>query len=715
MRMPFSVSFAARIALALLLVAGAVTLISAASNPTYPTVHDKAFYADPNLVNFVRPGLAYKIQSAEIAADGTIKARVKVTDPRGLPLDREGITTPGNVSMSFVAAVINKGQTQYHSYTTRTATSPITQQSAVQASADSGGTWQKVGDGEYVYTFRTKAPAGFDANATHSIAVYGSRNLNEFDMGTQYASDVFHFVPDGSPVTTVRDVIKTASCNKCHDQLSFHGGSRRGMETCVMCHTPQTTDPDTGNTVDMVAMTHKIHMGANLPSVRAGGKYSIIGHNQHEADYSTVVFPADARRCESCHEQGPNAAPQAANYLTRPSRQACGACHDDVNFATGENHVNLPQLSDNSCATCHQPQGEYERDASIKGAHVIPAESASRPNLELGILRVDNGSAGNSPTVTFTVKDPQGNGIPMSTFTSSPNRLALVLAGPTLDYGYIKLGNAANGYVSEDPSRTAQCSNDGVCTYTFNAKIPADATGTYSVGIEARRGFTIMPGTRKETAAQFGAVNKVFHFSVDGSPVMPRRAVVDTQKCNNCHGFLSLHGANRNQVEQCVLCHNPSETDVARRAVAVKQSERELPPQSVEMALMIHKIHWGERMHAEDRGYTVIGFGGTDHDFTHVRYPAQAPNGSVGDLRNCNMCHVNGSEQLPLQAGVQPVTDPQGLINPAGKATAACTACHGTRAAASHALLNTSEQLGESCDVCHGGNSQFSVNRVHAR
>lgn len=702
----------------LLLVVGAVSLISAAKRQGFPTVHDKAYYADPNLVNFVRPGLAVKIQSAEIAADGTIKTRVKVTDPKGLPLDREGITTPGNVSMSFIAAVVPKGQergqTKYTAYTTRTQTSPITQQTAIQAGADSGGTWTKLADGDYSYTFRTKAPTGFDRNATHSIGVYSSRNLTEFDMGTQYDDDVFNFVPDGSAVTTVHDVVKTASCNKCHDELAFHGGTRRSVELCNLCHTPQTVDPDTGNSVDMAVMSHKIHMGSSLPSVQAGGQYQIIGHNQSVADYSTVAFPADVRRCESCHEQGTNAATQATRFMTNPNRAACGSCHDNVNFATGENHVNLPQTSDAQCATCHQP-ALGERDASVKGAHVIPEHSETRPGLAVDILKVENGTAGNSPTVTFTVKDSAGNGIPMSTFTTTPNRVALVMAGPTVDYGYTKIGTAANGYISEDPSRRAQCSNDGVCTYTFTAKIPADATGTYTMGIEGRRAFVLQPGTRKEVDTEYGAINKVFNFSVDGSPVVARRQVVATEKCNNCHGFLSLHGENRNQVEQCVLCHNPSETDVARRSTATVASERTLPPQSVDLALMIHKIHTGEHMKEQNRGYTVVGFGGAVHDFTEVRYPALSPSGSVGDLRNCSMCHVNGSEQLPLQEGLKAVTDPQGLIKTAGKATAACTACHGTRAAASHALVNTTEQLGESCDVCHGTNADFSVNKVHAQ
>src|SRR5450759_1818720 len=83
-----------------------------APNPGY-TKHEKAAYMDASLVNFIRPGVKVKIVSAAIAKDGTITARVTITDPKGLALDRNGITTPGPVSMSLIAAYIPAGKTQY--------------------------------------------------------------------------------------------------------------------------------------------------------------------------------------------------------------------------------------------------------------------------------------------------------------------------------------------------------------------------------------------------------------------------------------------------------------------------------------------------------------------------------------------------------------------------------------------------------------------------
>ncbi|PYT16904.1 MAG: hypothetical protein DMG59_09035 [Acidobacteria bacterium] len=660
-------------------ITAAVTLASAPKRPYSP--QQRAFYRDAAVINFVRPGLVLKIESANIASDGTIQAQFKVTDPQGLPLDRLGITTPGAVSVSFIAATIPAGETQYTAYTTRVQLSPITKVSAVQAGTDSGGVFAQVGDGEYTYTFKTKAPANIDRSATHSIGAYASRSLADFDLGTQYSNDVFTFVPNGSQVTVVRDVVRTESCNQCHDPLALHGGARQKVELCVMCHTPQTTDPDTGNTVDMKVFIHKIHSGANLPSVKAGTPYQIIGFNQSVNDFSTVVFPSDVRNCTICHTP---AAAQASNYITKASRAACGSCHDNVDFASGVNHAGGPQFDDNQCTICHTPQGELEFDASILGAHTVPTQSKSLPGTAFEIIKVENGSAGKKPTVTFTLKDNSGSAIP----ASAMNSLSLVLSGPSSDY---------SAMVSESAIRNASCGSDGTCIYTFQAAIPSTATGTYSVGIEGYRNITVLPGTTKQQVVRDYGKNKVMSFSVDGSPVEPRRKVVDIAKCNNCHTSLATHGGIRNQIEQCVLCHNPNATDVARRPAS------EGPAQSINFSLMIHKIHTGENLATD---YTVYGFGGSKNTFNEVRFP--------GDRRNCAECHVNGSEQLPLSANLLPVQDPRGWISPAGPTTAACTACHGEKFVASHALSNTTV-LGEACATCHGPDADFSVSKVHAR
>jgi len=675
MRVPFRTSWAFRLALVLTVVLGSLALISA-PGPEY-TVHQKAFYADPWVVAFVRPGLTITIQSASITSDGTIKVTFKLTDPKGLPLDRLGVTTPGAVSLGFIAAYIPTGKTQYVAYTTRTVTSSITGNSAVQAANDSGGTYQLVEDGTYTYTFKTKAPSGFSAFVTHAIGIYGNRDLEEFDLGVDLADAVYNFVPNGSVAAVPRDVIKTATCNKCHQNLSAHGETgRKSMEMCILCHTPQTSDPDTGNTVDMVAMTHKIHMGEELPSVQAGTPYQIIGYGGSVHDYSNVVFPADTRNCTFCHEQDTGAA-QAMAYL-KPNMDACGACHDNVNFATGQNHANLPQISNNQCAYCHQPEGELEFDLSIRGAHTIPTFSRDLPGTVFNLVKVDNAAAGSKPTVTFTVRDKAGNAI----LPSQLSRLSLLMAGPTSDYP---------SYVREDPRSAAQVSADGTYIYTMQNAIPAGAKGSYAIGIEGRRDVTLLPGTTKAQTVRDAGVNKVIYFSVDNSTVEPRRTVVSIDNCNKCHSFLSLHGGNRNQIEQCILCHNPNET-------APSPTGSTLPAQTVDFRIMVHKIHTGEELEAD---YSI----GTT-SFNDVRYP--------GDRRNCDACHVNDSQQLPLDTRLLNVKDPRGLLNPVAPTTAACTACHGTVYAASHALANTTV-LGESCAACHKPGADASVDRVHAK
>jgi hypothetical protein len=730
-------------------------------------VKDKAAFADAALVEFVRPGLVVTITGAAIASDGTITANFTVTDPKGLALDMQGVNTPGAITASFVAAYIPKGGSDWIALTSRVQKSPITGNSATQPAADSGGTTVPNASG-YTYTFQTRAPAGFDTSQTVRIGVYASRNLSDFGLDTNYADFVFTFVPNGGGITDTHDLIATANCNRCHDILQAHGGSRRLVPLCIMCHNPggngiQTVDPDTGNSIDFRVMIHKIHMGSSLPSVLAGTPYQIIGFGQSVNDFSNVVFPADTRNCQMCHETGsyprastagtayaqagpppaplnvdqkgnitggaqdtdttatpsfpgtgdptsgpggatviPVSAPQdpgeasepapvnANWWLTRPGIAACGACHDDVNFATGQNHPGGFQTDDSQCANCHIAQGDHPFDASILGAHTIPQWTPGvMPGVNFKLLGV-SGGAGQAPTVTFSLTDNAGNPIDASTMSL----LNLVMAGPTADYASV---------VSESAKGATPTGDAGTYTYTFQSSIPANATGTYTMGIEGYRNFTVDAGTTAAQTVRDVGFNQLLPFSVDGSPVSPHPVEHVQQNCNACHYRISAHGGIRQNVQYCLLCHNPNATDSAERPADQN------PVQGIDFPVLIHRLHTGAKAEAGGQmtPFVVWGFGGSPNDFSDVLYP--------GALRDCGKCHVNAADFPPVPDTRIAVTNPRDYINPTPPNTAACTACHTAKDSSAHAAVMTDPTLGESCGVCHGQGADFAVDKVHAR
>jgi OmcA/MtrC family decaheme c-type cytochrome len=684
-------------------------------------------------IDFVNPGLVITINSAAIASNGTITVTYTLTDPSGLPLDATGATTPGVVSLAYVASYIPKGQEQYVAYTTASATGAALG-TITRPDFELGGTATSLGAGQYKYTFIAQAPAGFDPTVTTTVAVDGNRNLTSFGLLTYYAGASFNFVPNGSAVTVTRDVIRTASCNACHIQLAFHGGYANGINMCVLCHQPQNADPTTGNSLDLKVMAHKIHMGSQLPSVvgtstTPGVPYKIAGYGGAFSNFSTVIDPADPRRCEVCHSQTTGAA-QATAFMTEPTRAVCGACHDDINFATGfstgsePNHPGGPQANDALCADCHMPQGT-PFDASILGAHVVPTDTAASypqnpdtllAGINLVITSVTNTKAGQTPTVNFTLKDNSSNNIAISSTTT----VSLTMTGPNTDYGLTNFGANATtpGYVTESVTSAVPCNSSGVCAYTFTHAIPAGSTGTYAIGGEARTTVTVLAGTTASQSVELGALNPVVNFSVDGSAVAPRRVVVALSNCNNCHVQLSLHGGLRNNPVYCVMCHNPSNSDFTTRPTATVVSYQSQPNQGINFALLAHRIHDGVNAATNPNGppkypYVVVGHGGSINDFSGTLFPAMSTAGNATYMQDCALCHVNSTEQNDLTiSGLNPVTDPQGWINPNQPFASACGGCHVSESEASHFLANT-DVLGESCSICHASGAQFAVDTVH--
>jgi len=664
--------------LSLLVVLG-VTLIGVSAGTLKRQLYsrfEKSHYLTSKQTDYIRPGLNLEMLDLSVA-DRTVELTLRLTDDLGAALDPTGIDTPGTMSARLVVGYIPEGEEQYVSFTNRTVTSTITGVTAVQPTAVAGTLVPQAEEGIYTITLANILPENDDPNATHTVGMYVTRDLRPFGLTQLVVNEITHFTPAGGEVPFIRDIARTESCNKCHEELGLHGGARKEVALCIMCHTDGVIDPDTGNSVDMDVLIHKIHMGEHLPSVQAGTPYQIIGFNNSVHDYSKVVFPQDVRNCDSCHT--PEAGTSMA-HLLNPNRESCGACHDNVNFATGENHADLPQVSDNLCSNCHIPEGELEFDVSILGAHTLQENSTQLAGINLEILGLADTLPGDYPTVSFKMANDAGEGIDPNSLGS----LRFLIAGPNTDFHFLA-SEAAQGHAMEDGDHW---------TYTFNTQIPEDATGSYTISAEANRNVLLNAGTTTEVSYRetMGDHPTTAFAVTDASPIARRKVVAD-ESCDSCHKDLTLHGGNRHDPNYCVMCHQPSADDSIVRV--------EGPARSIDFKLLVHRIHKGEEL---ERDYTVIGFRGTPHNYNEVLYP--------GKLNNCETCHVNSSYDVPSK-GIETTTDLNEFYSPMPPNSAACLGCHDTLGAAAHTWINTAP-FGESCDVCHGNGADFDVAKVHA-
>jgi OmcA/MtrC family decaheme c-type cytochrome len=695
-------------------------------------------------------GLRTEIQSATVDAAGVVTVTFLLTDDAGVPITPQSASTsdPNRARARFAIARLEVNDETVEGFTTTfTRYQNYILNSSGAPAYDSGGTFAPAGDGTWTYTFGRMLPAGFPADLTHTI---GAQIQRTFDGEGLAANPIFDFVPGGG-ATTTRQVTSTAQCNGCHDPLGAHGGDRREVRLCQLCHTDQFADPDTGASIDFKNMVHRIHRGKDLPSVTGGALGAHYGFgddffaervaaceggalagipctNDGECPGGTcsgttavgVGFPQDVRNCAVCHTADAEA-PDAGNAMTRPSALSCTGCHDDVNPSEtttdagppGTGHIAGDQ-PDALCRLCHGDEGS-EFDESVPGAHVVPARSQELTGIVASIQNVQ-GAPGGALTVDFQVVDGAGAPLAIAGF----NRVALATSGPTTDLGggsvplvqATMVGGGSSGVLTGP---------DGSGNYSYASAVllPADAAGTWQLGLELRRPVTLSNGATVNEAAP----NPVTAFSVDGSPVEERRVVVDMAKCASCHGTFSvdfsIHGNLRNQVEYCVICHNPNVTDFERRRNAVGVGA-DAANETISFEHLIHKVHRGEAL--AHHPYVVYGFGAapanfTAHDFAEVLFP--------GDLRNCQTCHAEDTELLPLPDGLLPtrasVVDTSsgtavevvtGAVPPVQDA---CLACHDGDDVAAHAETNTTGAGAEACNVCHAEGSVAAVSEVHAR
>jgi len=619
----------------------------------------------------------------------------------------------------------------------------------LQATYERNGTFTNNRDGTYRYRFarnitepdvgdiEAQAAAqgldlGYEPERTHRVAI-------QFDNAQVPANPYYDWIPASGETTLLdhHDVAATANCNGCHEQLALHGGNRYAVEYCVTCHNPGSADANSGNSVDFKVMIHKIHRGANLPSVQAGGEYAIWGFRDTKHDYSKLVYPQDIRNCVVCHGGTLTGDDRTAQLTTRgdnwseyASQAACGSCHDDLDFSL---HFG-GQADDSNCMSCHQTSGVA---GSIRERHRNPiAEAGERFAAE--ILSVSGTGPGEFPTVQYRITDPSDGdraydlqNDPEWTVGGGASRLAIDIAWSTTDYTNTGNGSESASAVSIDALRGTPV-GDGSYTVTSGVAIPdgslAPGIAANGSGVAAVEGHpAVNVGSAADPDVQripFDNVHAFFSIDEPTGTAEERREVAEIGKCLNCHGQLSLHGSNRtNNLQVCVACHNPRNTDREVREIAASPPTDGKDEESLDFKRMIHGIH-GAAM--RENPLQIVGFQGRTtyvYDEEHVHYP--------GRLGNCLTCHAEDTYGVPLAETVLGTTVDTGedhesplddtVISPV---TAVCSSCHDGTSARAHMEQNGGSfattqadiddgKVLEQCATCHGEGRTVDVGLVH--
>jgi OmcA/MtrC family decaheme c-type cytochrome len=503
-----------------------------------------------------------------------------------------------------------------------------------------------------------------------------------------------------SGTTLTRDIVQTATCNDCHGvtsdtKLAVHGGGRTDVEYCVTCHNPGSVDANSGNSVDMKIMIHKIHYGARL----AKG-YKIWGFRDTLHDYSNVNFTKDIDDCTTCHQGG---GADVNNWSSVPTRDACGSCHDDVNFRTGANHgTGGVQLTDENCHWCHPPDGPVtELQKPIRTVH-RGGRRATEGALYAG---AGNGFAiegvtqdGLDLTIRYSItrdgrrmsleNDPEWN-------AGVASQLAILVGWETSDYTNLDSGRTPAQTLRIDGLDVGGAvSALGSGIYEVVASLPPSASNTATVAIEGHPAADLDLPQNGSFTDRIGVPNVFQDVDLEGgaSPE-PRRVIVDTAKCNACHDSaglgISLHdNESTGESQVCVLCHNADATDTNARPSSRSATSDGKLEEAIDFKRMIHQIHSGAELQDGIALWGTTESGSREeHDFSTVNF--------IGNRANCETCHNPDTYSTEDAYAARPSTidtgadaaDPSDDLN-ISQTAAVCSSCHDDDIATDHMKLN---------------------------
>ncbi len=611
-----------------------------------------------------------------------------------------------------------------------------------QANTENNGTLTANADGSFNYVFSTDPGDPATLTTVHRVCI-------QFSLPASVDNACIDFVPSvladsatasiGSSLHgnfyntySARQIATEATCNTCHAKLALHGGGRTQMEYCVTCHNPGTNDANSGNSLDLKVMVHKLHNGRNLPSKTMDSlAYKIWGFSNAAHDYGELSYPQSMTNCTRCHAgqedidfanaQGlplPTAQITADghNWVTNPTLSVCTACHEKLVTAnlkmdgTTPSYDHTAFTEETDCAGCHRDQGATSPGGlQANMAHRDLLDEAGR-NVHVQIEAITNTAAGQQPLIDFTVRDRNDVAIniqdalafcPGTTFDV---RIPWDSAGEYLNVD--ALGQPDSSPRLRGGKTPAEVLALGgnvfrIDTATLSTTLPIPA------GIDS---LAVMMDTYykedcNDANTDYVRLNGVVKYApVTATGASPRREIVSIDTCANCHGRLftftfdaGVHGGRRgvNAPEICAACHNPARSSSSAGSM------------SHDLGTMTHAVHASAMRETPYKD---------KYDETALQFP--------GDLANCATCHVGDSYTVPLPLERVPMLSnssvPGVYTTPL---TAICSSCHDGAVAKAHmesaggglidVPLDTANAATETCAICHGEGAAAAVDVVH--
>ena len=415
------------------------------------------------------------------------------------------------------------------------------------------------------------------------------------------------------------------------------------------------------------------------------------------------------------------------------------------------------QDNDTQCLSCHGEAGF----SPIAGKHEI-YQRTHDPGLQFTdvVLTIDPPtgappaffSPGDTPVIQFKLQDAAGNFVADLKTNTAVYSTSLTVTGPTDEPQQLYSGSAnlaTKGTLTYDTVTH-------LYTYKLASALPANAVpplnhpsplsfsrpnpkGTYTAWLWVYEKQKINGEDVRNTASM--VINFPFLEAVSSKP----RQVIAAKACDSCHDNLQAHGGGRQEPGTCFTCHTAGAEDRAIGSVGTACvlnsdckgnalgwescqnskctiTQDPTPGTSIDFRVMVHKLHFARLLdgYAELANLIApgrlqyVGFNNTptDEALSEILLPQ--------DVRSCKTCHTDSGAICSVNApcGYGQSCIGGRCVNEAWMvpSTAVCLSCHDTAAAYGHAQLNTwtsgASSL-ETCEVCHGGGSQFSVKNAH--